>query len=147
MHNATAMKTVLFACTHNAGRSQIAAAFFNELADPTLARGISAGTKPAESVHPEVVLAMKKVGIDLGEARPRKLTWDMASEAHLLVTMGCGDRCPVVPGLRVLDWPVSDPQGQDAAVVHVIRDDIWGRVRELVLSEGWSSGVSGEETR
>src|SRR2546425_2085584 len=91
--------TVLFACTHNAGRSQMAAAFFNALADPMKARAISAGTEPAEAVHPEVVDAMREAGVDLTAAQPRRLTPALASQAALLVTMGCREACPVVPGL------------------------------------------------
>jgi arsenate reductase len=131
------MKTVIFACVHNAGRSQMAAAFFAELADPALARAVSAGTRPAERVHPEVVEAMREVGIDLSAARPRLLTQDLARAAQLLVTMGCGDECPLVPGLRREDWPLEDPKGQPAARVREIRDEIRERVRSLVAREGW----------
>jgi len=107
------MKTVIFACVHNAGRSQMAAAFFNRRADPNRARALSAGTQPAEHVHPEVVAVMREVGIDLGSAQPRLLTDALAAGAQLLVTMGCGESCPVVPGLRRDDgcasrmWVVS----------------------------------------
>src|SRR3990170_3931773 len=92
--------TVIFACVHNAGRSQMAAAFFNEMADPTRARAISAGTKPGTRVHPEVLETMREAGIDLASATLRLLTSELASQAQLLITMGCGDECPVVPGLR-----------------------------------------------
>ncbi len=125
------MKTVIFACIHNAGRSQMAAAFFNQLVDPSVARAISAGTQPAERVHPEVVTAMNEVGIDLGDARPRKLTQALAEGAQLLVTMGCGDACPVVPGLRREDWPLQDPKGQSVEQVRKIRDEIRSRVAKL----------------
>jgi arsenate reductase len=131
------MKTVIFACVHNAGRSQMAAAFFAELADPALARALSAGTRPAERVHPEVVEAMREAGIDLSGARPRLLTQDLAREAQILVTMGCGDECPLVPGLRREDWPLEDPKGQPAGRVRAIRDEIRERVRSLVAREGW----------
>jgi arsenate reductase len=131
------MKTVIFACVHNAGRSQMAAAFFAELADPALARALSAGTRPAERVHPEVVEAMREAGIDLSAARPRLLTQDLAREAQILVTMGCGDECPLVPGLRREDWPLEDPKGQPAGRVRAIRDEIRERVRSLVAREGW----------
>ena len=94
------MQTVIVACVHNAGRSQMAAAFFNQMANPALARAISAGTRPAACVHPEVVEAMRDVGIDLAEAKPRLLTPELAADAQLLVTTGCGDECPLVPGLR-----------------------------------------------
>jgi arsenate reductase (thioredoxin) len=105
------MKTYLFACVHNAGRSQMAAAFFNTLADPAKARAISAGTSPGERVHPEVVSAMREVGTDLSGMKPQKLSDDLARSANVLVTMGCGDACPLVPGTRVEDWPLDDPKG------------------------------------
>ena len=94
------MRTFIFACIHNAGRSQMSAAFFNQLVDPDLAHGISAGTHPAEHVHQVVVDAMREVGIDLSNAKPQKLTAELAQNAEMLVTMGCGDECPYVPGLR-----------------------------------------------
>jgi arsenate reductase (thioredoxin) len=130
------MRTVLFACVHNAGRSQMAAALFNEIADPAQARAISAGTEPAERVHPEVALAMQELGIDLSAARPQKLTDDVARQAQLLVTMGCGDACPLVPGARVEDWPLPDPKGQPPGVVRSVRDDIRRRVEDLIAREG-----------
>ena len=92
------MKTVIFACVHNAGRSQMAAAFFNKLANPAKAGALSAGTNPGGRVHPEVVAVMQEEGIDLSGARPQKLTRELAAEAQLLITMGCGDECPFVPG-------------------------------------------------
>ena len=130
------MKTILFACVHNAGRSQMAAAFFNALADSSKARAISAGTAPGERVHPEVVAAMREAGIDLSGVTPRKLTTELATGASVLVTMGCGDACPYVPGLRIEDWPLEDPKGKPAAVVQRIRDDIRGRVMTLIEREG-----------
>ena len=132
------MKTIVFACVHNAGRSQMAAAFFNALADPSKARAMSAGTAPGERVHPEVVAAMREAGLDLSGATPQKLTSELAAGASLLVTMGCGDACPYVPGLRLEDWPLPDPKGQPAAVVSGIRDDIRRRVEELLAREGLS---------
>jgi len=131
------MNTILFACVHNAGRSQMAAAWFNALADPGRAHAISAGTQPGERVHPEVVTAMLEVGIDLAALRPRKLTETLAREAQLLVTMGCGDACPVVPGLRRDDWPLEDPKEQPLATVRSIRDQIRARVAALLAAEGW----------
>jgi arsenate reductase len=131
------METVLFACTHNAGRSQMAAAFFDRLADPDRARAISAGTRPAERVHPEVVAVMREVGIDLAAARPRRLTDELAAEARLLVTMGCEEACPVVPGAEREDWPVEDPEGKPIDRVREIRDEIRDRVEKLVLAKGW----------
>jgi arsenate reductase (thioredoxin) len=129
---AAKVKTIIFACVHNAGRSQMAAALFNKLADPRQARAISAGTQPAERVHPEVVEAMKELGIDLTDARPQKLTLDLAKNAHLLITMGCGDECPFVPGVRRDDWPLDDPKGKSMGRVREIRDEIEQRVRTLV---------------
>jgi arsenate reductase len=131
------VKTVIFACVHNAGRSQMAAAFFNELADPERARAISAGTRPAERVHPEVVDVMRESGIDLATAKPQLLTQELAAGAELLITMGCGDECPVVPGVRRDDWPLADPKGQDPDRVREIRDEIRGRVTALLSGEGW----------
>jgi arsenate reductase len=131
------VKKVIFACVHNAGRSQMAAAFFNELADPALARGVSAGTQPAARVHPEVMDVMKEAGIDLSGAKPQKLTEDLARDAHLLITMGCGDECPYVPGLRRDDWPLQDPKGQAASRVREIRDEIRARVEALLQAEQW----------
>jgi arsenate reductase len=100
------MRTFIFACIHNAGRSQMSAAFFNQLAASEKAHGISAGTKPAEHVHPVVVDVMREVGIDLANAKPQKLTEELAHNADMLITMGCGDECPYVPGVRRADWPL-----------------------------------------
>jgi protein-tyrosine-phosphatase len=114
----------------------MAAALFNKLADPTKARAVSAGTNPGHRVHPEVVSVMREGGIDLTEARPQKLTSELASQAQLLITMGCGDECPFVPGLRRDDWPLEDPKGQPVERVRQIRDDIRRRVEALVDAEG-----------
>jgi arsenate reductase len=132
------MTTVIFACVHNAGRSQMAAAFFNALADPTKVRALSAGTAPAAHVHPEVIDAMAEVGFDLRHAAPQLLTPAMAATAHLLVTMGCGESCPVVPGLRRQDWPLQDPKGQSPEVVRRIRDEVQAKVHQLVTEQGWA---------
>jgi arsenate reductase len=129
------MKTVIFACVHNAGRSQMAAAFFNKSADPAKARGLSAGTTPGDRVHPEVVAVMQEEGIDLSGARPQKLTTELAAKAQLLITMGCGDECPYLPGLRRDDWPLADPKGQPVERVRAIRDDIRARVDALIAHE------------
>jgi arsenate reductase (thioredoxin) len=134
------MTTVIFACVHNAGRSQMAAAFFNACADPARARAISAGTQPAAAVHPEVVAAMAELGIDLRTAVPTLLTDELARNAQALVTMGCGEACPVVPGLRRLDWSLEDPKGRSIERVREIRDEIRSRVVEWVRREGWSKG-------
>ena len=130
------VKTILFACVHNAGRSQMAAALFNAAADPAKATAISAGTRPGERVHPQVVEAMREIAIDLSAAAPRRLTLDLAREAQLLITMGCGDECPVVPGARVEDWLLPDPKDRPLAEVRAIRDDIRRRVLALVEREG-----------
>jgi arsenate reductase (thioredoxin) len=138
------MKTVIFACVHNAGRSQMAAAFFNQLADPSRACALSAGTQPAAHVHPEVVAVMHEVGIDLSSARPTFLTNELATGAQLLVTMGCGESCPVVPGLRRQDWNLPDPKGQPIERVRAIRDDVRARVGRLIAAEGWQRGEQGK---
>jgi protein-tyrosine-phosphatase len=129
------MRTFVFACIHNAGRSQMSAAFFNQLADPAKARGISAGTQPAERVHPVVIDVMREVGIDLADAKPQKLTLELAQGAAMLITMGCGDECPYVPGLRREDWPLTDPKGLPLDEVRAIRDTIRNHVARLVDAE------------
>jgi arsenate reductase len=128
--------TVVFACVHNAGRSQMAAAFFNRLTDSSKARALSAGTQPADRVNPVVVEAMREAGIDISGATPQRLTQTVAEQASLLVTMGCGDDCPYVPGLQRDDWPLEDPAGQPLERVRAIRDDIRQRVHTLVTREG-----------
>ena len=154
------MKTVIFACVHNAGRSQMAAAWFNRLVTQSTAnsttansqtptsdvhtpmsgaerpKAVSAGTAPGERVHPEVVAVMKEVGIDLSSATPRKLTAELAQGADLLVTMGCGDECPYVPGLEIEDWPLEDPKGKPIDRVREIRDEIRRRVEQLLQELG-----------
>jgi arsenate reductase len=115
----------------------MAAAFFNHLADPGRARAVSAGTRPAGHVHPQVAAAMAEAGIDLSGARPQRLTGDLAAGAALLVTMGCGEECPYVPGLKVEDWPLDDPKGRDLPAVRAIRDEVRRRVQALVESRGW----------
>jgi len=137
------MRTVIFACVHNAGRSQMAAAFFNALADPTRARAISAGTQPAAQVHPVVAAAMSEIGIELRGATPTLLTAALAAHAQFLVTMGCGEQCPVVPGLRRLDWALPDPKDQPPERVRAIRDEIRGRVAEWIEREGWARNGPG----
>jgi arsenate reductase (thioredoxin) len=134
------MNTVIFACIHNAGRSQMAAAWFEALADSTKARAISAGTDPGMRVHPEVLDVMREVGVDLGDRKPQKLTDDLARGAQMLITMGCGEQCPVVPGLRRDDWPLEDPKGKPIARVREIRDDVRARVTDLLRREGWARG-------
>ncbi len=130
-----AMQTFLFACVQNAGRSQMAAAFFDRLADPAKARAVSAGTKPGPRVHPEVLAVMRESGIDLAEAKPRELTEELAKNAALLITMGCGDSCPYVPGLRREDWPLPDPKDKPLDEVRAIRDEVRRRVLDLLARE------------
>jgi arsenate reductase len=134
-HGSQQVKTYLFACVHNAGRSQMAAALFNIYADQSQCRGISAGTQPANRVHPEVVETMHEIGIDLGSSKPQKLTPELAQTASVLVTMGCGDACPFVPGLKTIDWALPDPKGQSLEAVRAIRDEIHDRVKALIRSK------------
>jgi len=131
------MERVIFACVHNAGRSQMAAAFFNALVDPARAEATSAGTRPGERVHPEVVQVMNEVGIDLTARRPQPLTEELARGASLLITMGCGDECPYVPGLQRDDWPLRDPKGLSIDEVRQIRDEVRQRVSMLVSEHRW----------
>jgi arsenate reductase (thioredoxin) len=135
------MTTVLFACVHNAGRSQMAAAWFNALADLSKARATSAGTDPGPRVHPEVITAMREVGVDLVDASTARLTPELAQQAQFLVTMGCGDECPHVPGAKRDDWPLEDPKGKPIERVREIRDEIRGRVQALIDHEGWSPSI------
>lgn len=114
----------------------MAAAFFNQLADREKAEAVSAGTEPGLRVHPEVLAAMQEIGIDLSNAKPQKLTEELARDAQLLITMGCGDKCPYVPGLRRDDWPLRDPKGRPMDEVRAIRDEIKGRVQLLLDQTG-----------
>ncbi len=124
------MATVLFVCLHNAGRSQMSAALLErEAAGRHTA--LSAGTTPGERVHPEVVTVMRELGIDLADRRPRLLTRELAEQADLVVTMGCGDECPYIPGKRYLDWELPDPKDRSLAEVRCIRDEIARRVHAL----------------
>lgn len=128
---------VLFVCLHNAGRSQMSQALFERGAGDRHSAD-SAGTTPAEHIHPEVLAAMREIGIDLTERRPRLLTRDLAERADMIVTMGCGDQCPYVPGKRYIDWDLRDPAGLPLDQVRSIRDEIGRRVAELLaqLDEG-----------
>jgi protein-tyrosine-phosphatase/N-acetylglutamate synthase-like GNAT family acetyltransferase len=132
-----AVEKIIFACVHNAGRSQMAAALFRQLADPSRAAAISAGTQPAAKVHPEVVAAMRELDVDLQGATPQRLTPDLARDATWLVTMGCGEECPIVPGVKREDWPLQDPKGQDLDAVRSIRDQVRARVEAFVRREGY----------
>lgn len=121
----------------------MAAAWFNLLADPGKARALSAGTEPGPRVHPEVVVAMSEVGLDLSQASIARLTTVLAQGAQMLITMGCGDQCPVVPGLKRDDWPLEDPKGKPLARVREIRDEIRQRVETLLERQGWRQSSGG----
>jgi arsenate reductase len=116
----------------------MAAALFNLEADPARARAISAGTQPGAQVHPEVRAAMRELGVDLTGVQPQRLTDELAQQAQVLITMGCGDACPVVPGAIRDDWPLEDPKGKPVERVREIRDEIRARIRELVARSGWA---------
>ena len=131
------MIRILFACVHNAGRSQMATALFNQVADLSLAQAVSAGTEPATHIHPEVLSVMRELGIELEGVTPQFLSADLASQANILVTMGCGESCPVVPGAKREDWNLPDPKGQSLERVRQIRDEIRKRVHEMVKANGW----------
>ncbi|MEV6929164.1 arsenate reductase ArsC [Dactylosporangium sp. NPDC051485] len=123
--------TVLFVCVHNAGRSQMAAGWLRHLAGDTV-EVRSAGSEPADRINPVAVEAMREVGIDITANTPRKLDWDTAESSDVLITMGCGDVCPVFPGKRYLDWKLDDPAGQGIDAVRPIRDAIKARVEQLL---------------
>jgi arsenate reductase (thioredoxin) len=127
------MATALFVCLHNAGRSQMSAALFEREAAGRH-RALSAGTTPAERVHPEIVAVMRELGLDLSRRRPQLLTPELTERADVVVTMGCGDQCPFTPGKRYIDWDLPDPRGRPLAEVRAIREDISGRVRELLAA-------------
>jgi arsenate reductase (thioredoxin) len=125
------MATALFVCLHNAGRSQMSQALFERAAEGRH-RALSAGTTPADHVHPEVVEAMRELGIELADREPKLLTRELAEQADVVVTMGCGDECPYIPGRRYVDWDLEDPKGRPLDEVRATRDDIDRRVRQLV---------------
>jgi arsenate reductase len=125
------MATVLFVCLQNAGRSQMSAALFERAAEGHH-RALSAGTTPAERVHPEVAEVMRELGIDLARRVPRRLTRELSEQADVVVTMGCGDECPYIPGRRYIDWDLADPAGRPLDEVRAARDDIAQRVSALV---------------
>ena len=129
------MATALFVCLHNAGRSQMSQALFERAAEGRH-RALSAGTTPADRVHPEVVEVMRELGIDLADREPKLLTRELAEQADIVVTMGCGDECPYIPGRRYLDWDLEDPKGRPVDEVRATRDEIDRRVRELVEELG-----------
>jgi arsenate reductase len=133
------MAHVLFVCLHNAGRSQMSEALFERAAQGRHIAA-SAGTRPAERVHPEVVEAMRELDIDLAGRTPKGLDRERAAQADVVVTMGCGDECPYIPGTRYLDWELQDPSGQPLNRVRAIRDDIARRVEDLVAELDGQAG-------
>jgi arsenate reductase (thioredoxin) len=137
------MATALFVCRQNAGRSQMSAALFEQAAGGRH-RALSAGTTPADRVHPEVVAVMRELGVDLSDRVPRRLTRELAEQADVVVTMGCGDECPYIPGKRYVDWDLVDPAGRPVEEVRAIRDDIARRVGDLVAElDGAPQGTMG----
>ncbi|HEY2201681.1 MAG TPA: arsenate reductase ArsC [Solirubrobacteraceae bacterium] len=128
------MATVLFVCLHNAGRSQMSQALFERAAEGRHT-ALSAGTTPGERVHPEVVEVMRELGIDLADRKPQALTTELAEQADVVITMGCGDACPYVPGKRYIDWDLPDPKGRPLDEVRATRDEIARRVQELLDGE------------
>jgi arsenate reductase len=130
------MATVLFVCLHNAGRSQMSQALFERAADGTGHRALSAGSvaDPSGRVHPEVLAAMRELDLDLSDRRPARLTQPLAEQADVVVTMGCGDACPYIPGTRYVDWDLPDPKGRPIAEVRAIRDEIARRVTDLLAT-------------
>jgi arsenate reductase (thioredoxin) len=134
------MATALFVCLHNAGRSQMSQALFERAADGRHS-ALSAGTTPGERVHPEVIEVMRELGIDLADRAPQALTVEVAQQADVVVTMGCGDACPYIPGKRYVDWNLPDPKGRPIVEVRATRDDIQRRVSALVAELDCSSAA------
>ena len=133
------MATALFVCLHNAGRSQMSQALFERAAGDRHT-ALSAGTRPGDRVHPEVVEVMRELDIDLAGRRPRALTRELAEQADVVVTMGCGDECPYIPGKRYVDWDLDDPKGRPVEEVRATRDEIERRVSALVGELDASTG-------
>jgi arsenate reductase (thioredoxin) len=131
--SASDLPEVLFVCVQNAGRSQMAAGLLDRRAGDRI-RIVSAGSEPADQLNPAVVKAMAEIGIDISAERPKRLETDMVRESDVVITMGCGDACPIYPGKRYEDWDLEDPAGKDLATVRRIRDEIAGRVDELVAT-------------
>ena len=127
----TTKPSVLFVCVHNAGRSQMAAGWLRHLAGDRI-EVRSAGSEPGNQINPTAVAAMAEVGIDISGGTPRKLDWDLAEGSDVIITMGCGDACPVFPGKRYEDWALTDPAGQPIEIVRTVRDEIRGRITQLV---------------
>jgi arsenate reductase (thioredoxin) len=139
-HSMTAKPSVLFVCVHNAGRSQMAAGWLRHLAGDSV-EVRSAGSEPANQINPVAVQAMREVGIDITAERPRKLDQATAQDSDVIITMGCGDACPIFPGKHYEDWQLTDPAGQPIEVVRTVRDDIRDRVQRLLTDLG-SAGSS-----
>lgn len=133
------MVKVIFACVHNAGRSQMATAFFNQLVDQTKAQAISAGTHPLDQIHLRVKMVMSEVEIDLAQEKPKKLTPELAIDATYLITMGCKEACPVVTTATMMDWPFDDPNGKELPEVRLIRDKIKSKVLNFLAEKLWLS--------
>lgn len=131
------MSDVMFACVHNAGRSQMAAAFFNKHRTQDTVKGISAGTNPASEVHPVVREIMLEVGIDLSNITPIKLTPELAKTVSAIVTMGCGETCPYVPGVKIVDWSITDPKNKPLDVARVIRNEIENRIKVFITENNY----------
>ena len=136
------MARVLFVCVHNAGRSQMSQALFNRAAGESH-EARSAGSEPADRVHPEVIAVMDELGIDLRGKTPKPLTRELAEWADVVVTMGCGDACPFIPGKRYLDWELEDPKGQSTDTVRATRDEIARRVDRLLAELAAPSPITG----
>lgn len=136
------MSTVLFVCRQNAGRSQMSQALFDRAAQGRH-KALSAGTTPAEHIHPEVIQAMAELGINLRDRKPQLLTRQLADQADLVITMGCGDECPFIPGKQYIDWDLPDPHRQPIEQVRLIRDEIARRVDALLAELGATSPTSG----
>ncbi|KAG0029622.1 hypothetical protein BGZ81_003590 [Podila clonocystis] len=131
------MSDIMFACVHNAGRSQMAAAFFNKHKTRDTVKGISAGTNPASEVHPVVRDIMLEVGIDLSNITPVKLTPELAKTVSTIVTMGCGETCPYVPGVQIIDWKITDPKNKPLEEARVIRDEIENRIKAFIAENNY----------
>lgn len=133
------MVTVIFACVHNAGRSQMAAAIFNKFVDPTKARAISAGTQPLDQIHLRVKMTMSELDVDLSQAKPIKLTPELATGASYLITLGCKENCPFISNVTMMDWPFDDPNGKELDQVRIIRDMIKAKVLSFLAEKLWLS--------
>ncbi|KAF9210504.1 hypothetical protein BGZ59_009361 [Podila verticillata] len=131
------MSDIMFACVHNAGRSQMAAAFFNKHRTQDTVKGVSAGTNPASKVHPVVREIMLEVGIDLSSITPVKLTPELAKTVTTIVTMGCGETCPYVPGVKIVDWSLTDPKNKPVDEARVIRDEIENRIKVFIAENNY----------